>query len=126
MGRTVPSKKYVKTLSPGPGHRALFGTKVLADVIKLGRDPSGVEWALAPITGVLIRRGRFRDAQGPRRKEAMQRQRQRWESHCRDEAPGASGSRRGRTGLPRGAFRGGRGECYKSPDFGLLPPELRP
>ena len=37
----------------------LFGNGVFANATKLRRGHTGLEWALNPMTGVLIRRGRF-------------------------------------------------------------------
>ena len=44
-----------------PVNVTLFGKRVFADVIKLRRGHTGLEWAINPITVVFIRRGRFRD-----------------------------------------------------------------
>lgn len=42
-----------------PINVTLFKSRVLGDVMKLRRGHSGIEWALNPVTGVVIRRGRF-------------------------------------------------------------------
>lgn len=49
----------------------LFGNRVFTDVIKLKLGQTSLGWVLNPLTGVFIRRDRFRDKGTVRRRPCV-------------------------------------------------------
>ena len=60
-----PPERGGRVPSPRPReHVTFFGKTVLADEVKFGGSQNGLGWALNPVTGVHIRKGKLREFPG--------------------------------------------------------------